>query len=211
MKRVLLLILLVFALFQAQALMAQTTLFKFNQDGEFAFLDQSIDQHTSIRVTVARNSSTGATPTASLSFALLTFSQDFSTLTVTQIAGSIPGSAFAGQNTQNLTLNLDTSQLDPTASLNQTCTIPLSNTGGLSCVPGPSGNIQLTFTENGFQRPRVLAFGAEFTNSIFTERIHQRSDNGSANFSGTVFGLTVSGGGATVGINHNSSLEFVRN
>jgi hypothetical protein len=211
MRRILLSTLLALAILQSGTLMAQTTLFKFNQDGEFAFVDQSIDQNTSIRVTVARNSATGTAPTASISFALLVFSPDFSTLTVTQIVGNIPGSAFTGQTAQHLTLNLDTSQLDPNASLNQTCTILVNDLGGLSCVPGPSGNIQLTFAANGFLRSRVLAFGAEFTNSIFTERIHQRSDSGSANFSGTVLGTTVSGSGATVGVNHNSSFEFVRN
>ena len=56
----------------------------------------------------------------------------------------------------------------------------------------------------------VLALGEEITIGAFTTRIHQRSDNSSANVTGTVFGVTASGA-ATVGVNHSSSLEFIRN
>src|SRR6478752_1928236 len=211
MKRLLLSMLLAFAALQPLACMAQTTLFKFNQDGEFASISQSIDQHSSFSLSVSRNFTTGVGTTASLSYTSLTFAPDFSSLTVTQIIGVIPGSAFTGQNIQNLTLSFDTSQLDPNNSFSQTCTIDLSNTAGSACVSAPAGTIQLTFTQNGAQRTRVLAVGEEVTIGNFTERIHQRSDNSSANVSGTIFGATVSGGGATVGINHNTSLEFVRN
>jgi hypothetical protein len=210
MKRLFLFALLALAVFQPLALTAQTSLFKFNQDGEFASVSQTVDQHSSFSLSVSRNFTTGSGTTASLVYTSLTFAPDFSTLTLTQIIGSIPGSAFTGQNTQNLTLSFDTSQLDAGA-FNQTCTINLSNTAGVACVPGPAGGIQLTFTENGGQRTRVLALGEEITIGNFTERIHQRSDNSTANVSGTIFGTDVSGGGATVGINHNSSMEFVKN
>jgi hypothetical protein len=71
--------------------------------------------------------------------------------------------------------------------------------------------MQLTFSQNGATRTRVLALGEEITVGPFTTRIHQRSDNSSANYSGTIFGISVSGSNATVGINHNSSLEFTKN
>jgi hypothetical protein len=80
----------------------------------------------------------------------------------------------------------------------------------LTCGPISPGTIQLNFTENGAQRTRILALGQETTIGAFTTRIHQRSDNSSANVTGTVFGVTASGA-ATVGINHSSSLEFIRN
>ena len=210
MKRLFVFTLFALAMLQPLAMTAQTSLFKFNQDGEFASISQSIDQHSSFSLSVSRNFTTGAGTTASLAYTALTFAPDFSTLTVTQIIGSIPGSAFTGQNTQNLMLSFDTSQLDPNNSFNQSCTINLNNTAGSACGPGPTGTIQLTFTENGMQRTRVLALGEEITVGNFTERIHQRSDNSSANVSGTIFGATVTGG-ATVGINHNTSLEFVKN
>ncbi|HKR97733.1 MAG TPA: hypothetical protein VJW55_20310, partial [Candidatus Angelobacter sp.] len=69
----------------------------------------------------------------------------------------------------------------------------------------------LNFQANGAQRTRVLALGEEITIGNFTTRIHQRSDNSTANVSGTLFGTTVSSSNAIVGINHNSSLEYVKN
>jgi hypothetical protein len=189
---------------------AQTTMFKFNQDGEFASLSQSTDPNTSFTLNVSRNFSTGAGTTASIAYQSVAFAPDFSSVTFTQIVGNIPGGAFAGQNTQNMTLSLDVSQLDPATSINQTCTADLI-TFIATCGPGATRTIQLSFSQNGAQRTRVLALGQETILGPFTTRIHQRSDNSSANFSGTIFGAAVSGSNATVGINHNSSLEFIRN
>jgi len=192
------------------ALTAQTTMMKFNQDGEFASVSQSPDPNSSFTLNVSRNFSTGAGTSASISYLSFSFASDNSTLTITQIVGAIPATSFTGQNTQNLTLSLDTSQLDPTTSFSQICIFDL-NSFSLTCGPGPTGTIQLSFSQNGAQRTRVLALGEEITTGSTTTRIHQRSDNSSANVSGTIFGATVSGPGATVGINHNSSLEFIRN
>lgn len=189
---------------------AQTTMFKFNQDGEFASVSQSTDPNSNFTLNVSRNFSTGAGTTASISYLAFSLAPDFSTLTFTQIVGLIPSTAFTGQNTQSLALSLDVSQLDPTTSFSQTCTVDL-NLLTVTCGAGPTGTIQLAFRENGAQRTRVLALGEEITVGSFTTRIHQRSDNSTANVSGTIFGTTVSGSGATVGINHNSSLEFVKN
>ena len=209
MKRLSLVILLALIVVAPVALNAQTTLFKFNQDGEFASISQS-DQNSSTGLTVSRNFSTGATRTVSLSY--VSFSFDFANnlFVVTQIVGAIPDGDFIGQSVQNLTLNFSTGDLDPTNSLSQTCVIDLTNLGNTTCGAGPTGSISLTFTQNGATRTRVLALGEEVTVGSFTTRIHQRSDNASANVSGSIFGTAVSGG-ATVGVNHNSSLEFVRN
>jgi|ERR1051326_8165536 hypothetical protein len=193
------------------AVSAQTTMFKFNQDGEFASVSQSGDLGSSFSLSVSRNSSTGVAATASLSYVSFSFSSDTNTFTVVQIVGAIPATDFTGPNTQNLALNFNTSDLDPNNSFSQTCTIDLTNLGNSTCGAGPTGAISLTFTQNGVARTRVLALGEEVTLGNFTQRIHQRSDNSSANVSGTILGTSVSGGGATVGINHNSSLEFVRN
>jgi len=193
MKRTFVFTLFALAVLQPLALTAQTTMFKFNQDGEFASISQSTDPNSSFNLNVSRNFSTGAPTTASLSYLSFTFDPNTNIETFTQIVGAIPASAFTGQNTQNMNLNFDTSQLDPNASTNQTCVVDF-NTLDIFCGPGPSGSIQLNFTENGVQRTRI----------------HQRSDNASANATGSVFGTPVSAG-ATVGINHNSSLEFVKN
>jgi hypothetical protein len=192
------------------ALSAQTTVLKFNQDGEFASINQSTDPSLSFSLNVSRNFSTGAGTSASISYVSFSFAPDNSTVTVTQIVGAIPSTAFTGQNVQNLSLNLDLSQLDPTGSVSQTCVIDL-NLLTVACGPGPTGTMQLNFTQNGASRTRILALGQEITIGNFTTRVHQRSDNSSANVTGTVFGTPVSSSGATVGINHNSSLELIRN
>lgn len=209
MKRLLVITLL--TLITPLVVSAQTTMFKFNQDGEFASVNQSSDFGSSISLSVSRNSSTGTATTASLSYVAFSLSADTNTLTVVQVVGAIPAADFTGQNTQSMALNFSTSDLDPATSFSQTCTIDLTNLGNSTCGDGPTGTISLSFAQNGISRTRVLALGEEVTVGNFTTRIHQRSDNSSANVSGTIFGTSVSGGGATVGINHNSSLEFVRN
>jgi hypothetical protein len=210
MKRLLVFTLLTLMMLTSVALTAQTTMFKFNQDGEFASFSQSTDPSSSVNFSVSRNFSTGAGTSASINYLSFNFSPDFSTLTIVQIVGQIPASAFTGQNTQNLSLNLDMSQLDPATSLSQTCTLDVI-AFIITCDVGPSGSMQLNFSENGAQRTRILALGEEITVGNFTTRVHQRSDNSSANYSGTIFGTAVSGSNATVGINHNSSLEFIKN
>jgi hypothetical protein len=211
MKRVFLVTLLILFVIAPVALQAQTTMFKFNQDGEFASVNLSPDQSSSISLSVSRNASTGAAATASISYLSFTFDTTNNIFTVTQIVGNIPAGDFTGQNVQSLTLNFSTSDLDPTTSFTQTCTIDLTNTANTTCGDAAAGTISLNFTQNGISRTRLLALGEEVTVGNFTTRIHQRSDNSTANVSGTIFGTSVSGGGATVGINHNSSLEFVRN
>jgi hypothetical protein len=210
MKRLSVVALLVVTMIASLALKAQTTVFKFNQDGEFASLSQSTDPNSNFTLTVSRNSSSGAAATATLSFVSFTLAADFSTETFTQIIGTIPASDFTGENTQNLSLNFSTADLDPTTSIIQTCTVDL-NSLTVTCGAPASGSIQLSFTQNGAQRTRVLALGEEITVGSFTTRIHQRSDNSTANVSGTVFGTTISSSNATVGVNHNSSTEFIKN
>ena len=212
MKRLFVVTLLVVILFVPLALTAQTTVFKFSQDGEFASVSQATDPNSNFTLTVSRNSSNGnnGTTTATLSFVSFTISADGNSQTFTQIIGNIPAGDFTGANTQNLALNFNTTDLDPATSFSQTCTVDL-NALTVTCSDPPAGTIQLSFRENDAQRTRVLALGEEFTVGNFTTRIHQRSDNGTANVSGTIFGTPVSGGGATVGVNHNSSTEFIKN
>lgn len=209
MKRIFVSTLLALTMLAPLALSAQTTMFKFHQDGEFASLSQSTDPNNSFSLSVSRNFTTAAGSSASLTYTAFSFAADFSSVTVTQIVGAIPPTDFTGQNTQNLTLSFNTTDLDPTTSFSQTCTVDLF-TFDLTCGPIPPGTIQLSFRENGAQRTRVLALGEEITTGAFTTRIHQRSDNSTANVTGTIFGTTAAGA-ATVGVNHSSTLEFIRN
>lgn len=187
---------------------AQTQHLKFSQDGEFASVSGSPDPLSSFTVQVSRTASTSSGSSATLSYQAFSSSPDFTSITSTQIVGAIPASSFTGQNTQNLVLDFDTGQLDPSTSSSLTCMIDLT-TFTVTCGPGPVGQIQLAFRENGVQRTRVLALEQVSTNGPFTTRVHQRSDNSSANVEGTIFGVPVSSTTATVGINHSSSIEVI--
>ena len=68
MKRVFLVTLLTLLVIAPVAVQAQTTMFKFSQDGEFASVNLSPDQNSSISLSVSRNASTGVAATASISY-----------------------------------------------------------------------------------------------------------------------------------------------
>jgi hypothetical protein len=125
MKRLFLVTLLSLTILSPLAVTAQTTKIKLVHDGEFASLNLSTDPTTSFRLNVARNFNTGSGTSASLTFNAFVFAPDFSSLTVTQIVGTIPSADFTGANTQNLALNFNTSDLDPATSSSQTCNIDL--------------------------------------------------------------------------------------
>jgi hypothetical protein len=137
---------------------------------------------------------------------------DFSSLTITNIFGTIPNDSFTGDNTKDLVLNLDTSQLDPSTSFSQRCVFTFSPTFSEVCGPAPTGVIHLEFHENGINRTRILDLKEEQVAGPVTTFTHQRSDTGSANFQGTVFGVPVSTsqGTANVGVNHQSTLVITR-
>ncbi|HXZ28946.1 MAG TPA: hypothetical protein VEG08_13215 [Terriglobales bacterium] len=190
------------------ALVAQTQHLKFKQDGEFASLNESTGPNSSFNLQVSRTSSTGSGASATLSYLATSLAPDFSSFSFDQIVGDIPASSFTGQNTQHLVLAFDTSQLDPATSFSQSCTVDL-NTFTEVCGPGPQGQINLEFRENGAQRTQILALEQVTTLGPTTTRNHQKSDNSSANAQGTVFGAPVVGSNATVGVNHSSTLEMI--
>jgi hypothetical protein len=74
--------------------------------------------------------------------------------------------------------------------------------------------IDLEFKENGIQRPRVINLNEIITNGSTTTHIRQKSDNSTANVSGTIFGVAVTSTTpnttANVGVNHDSSLEIIK-
>ncbi len=191
-------------------LMAQTQHIRFRHSGEFASFSATPDQFSSFSLTVSRSANNNSTPTATLQYTAVTVAADFNSETFTQIVGAIPATAFTGTSTRDLVLNLDTSTLDPSTSISQSCTIDFS-TFLETCGPAPTGLIQLEFQENGVQRTKVLALNEEIFNGSTTTHIHQTSDNSTANVSGTILGLPVSGTNAQVGVNKDSSLEVIKN
>lgn len=191
------------------ALAAQTQHLKLTQDGAFANLNASTDPNSSFSLQVAQSSSQPGGASATLSYSAFEFAPDFSTLTIVQIFGVIPASSLTAQNTQHIVLDFDTSQLDPSNSTDQSCTLDL-NTLILTCGPGPTGQIQMDFQENGAQRTQVLALEQVQTFGSTTVRTHQKSDSGSANARGSIFGVPISSTSASVGVNRNSTLEIIQ-
>jgi hypothetical protein len=182
---------------------------KFTQEGEFASIFTTLGPDASINLNVSRGSSS-TTPTATfINFIFFQFSSDHSVETVTQIFGEIPNSAFTGTNTKGLVLDLDTSTLDPATSSSTTCTIDVI-TFNITCGPGTLGTIHLAFHENGTQATRILNQVEEDVAGPVTTLIHRKSDNGTADVQGSVFGLPVSSSAASVGVNFSSSVEITR-
>lgn len=186
-------------------LMGQSTQFKFTQDGAFASISLFTPPFTSVGLTV----SSGTGNTASLQYALVSEPADFSSITITNVFGPIPASAFTGQNTQQLSLNIDTSTLPAGTVFSETCTISFT-TFIETCGPGPVGLIQLSFRENDTVSTQINLHQVQ-TSGPVTTRTSQRSDNSTANVQGTVFGTDVSTASAQVGVNHMSTIEVTRN
>ena len=204
MKKLIVFVLVILPL----SLAAQTTRVFVKQTAEFASFSQSPDAFNSLSLSVSRIANSGTPATASILFSQLSVAPDFSTETFTEISGTIPASSFTGATTANLVLNVDTSTLDPTTSFAITCTIDLNALTEV-CGPPTNGVIQLTFQANNVQNTRVIDLNEIFTNGPITTQIRQKSDNGTANVTGTIFGTAVSSSQATVGVNHDSSLEII--
>jgi hypothetical protein len=182
---------------------------KFIQEGEFASIAASLDADTSINLNVSRGSSSTSPAATFINFVFFQFSSDHSVETVTQIFGEIPNSDFAGTTTKSLVLDLDPSTLDPATSFSTTCTID-TNTLDINCGPASVGTIHLAFHENGVAATRILNLEEEEITGPVTTLIHRKSDNGTADVQGSIFGSPVSSSAATVGVNFSSSVEITR-
>ena len=191
-------------------LTAQTRVLKFTNDGAFATVSSS-DSSSSFTLQVSRGSANGST-TTNLVFVSFQFSADFTSATIVEIVGPIPNSSFSGDNTKNLSLNLDPSTLDPTVTVVESCSIDFSQVDPtFTCGALPPGIIQAAFQENDIQRQRLLAQEQFSTFGPVTIHSHQRSDSGSATVQGSILGTSLSSSNATVGINHLSTIEFSKN
>lgn len=182
---------------------------KFTQEGAFASVSAPTGPGGSFSVNVSRGASSTSPTSTFINFTSFQLSDDNNTETFTSIFGEIPNSAFTGDNTKNLVLDLDTSTLDPSVSSSETCTVDL-NQLTVICTAAPLGVIQLDFQENGVQATKILNHVEEDIVGNLTTLIHSSSDNGTANVQGSLFGVPVSSSAATVGVNHSSSIEITR-
>jgi hypothetical protein len=182
---------------------------KFTQNGAFASVSANTNPQADFNVNVSRGSSTISPASTFLNFDFITVADDNVTETVTIIFGEIPNSAFTGDQTQNMVLDLDTSTLDPSVTSSETCTIDL-NVLSVGCGPVTQGVIHLEFRGNGREVSQILNHVEKDIFGPITTIIHSKSDNASANVQGSIFGAPVSSQLALVGVNHNSSIEVTR-
>lgn len=182
---------------------------KFTQEGAFASVSANTNPQSNFSVNVSRGSSSTSPSSTFLNFDFITVADDNVTETVTIIFGEIPNSAFTGDKTRDLTLDLDTSTLDPSVTSSETCTIDL-NVLSITCNPVTLGVIHLEFHENGAEATKILNHVEEDILGPVTTLIHSSSDSGSANMQGSIFGVPVSSSLATVGVNYSSSIEITR-
>ena len=181
---------------------------RFVHEGEFANVSGNISSTASFSLSVSRTKDTGSGAAASLQFS--TFSETPTDIAFDNVFGPIPASAFTGTNTQNLALNIDTTTLDPTVFFAEHCDLSLV-TFVFTCTQGqPAGVISLQFRENDAQSDQINLHETK-QNGPVTTRIFQRSDTSTADVQGTIFGTSVSSASAQVGVNHNSTLEIIRN
>jgi hypothetical protein len=191
------------------ALTAQTKHVKLTNDGAFASISTS-NSTANFELEVSRAFSTGNNTSTNLFFLSSSFNADLTAFTLIEIVGPIPNSAFSGDNTKNLALDLDPSTLDPTVTTIESCTLDFTQPSlGFVCGPLPAGTIHLNFQENDLQQSHLVQTQTSTVGPV-TINSHQRSDSGSANVQGTIFGTSVSSPNGNVGVNHLSSIEFTR-
>jgi hypothetical protein len=191
------------------AITAQTAHFKSNIEGAFASVALAPDPLTTINLSVSRGTTSGVS-TTTIAFFEDVFASDFNSITITEILGNIPNSAFTGDTVQGLNLSLNTSTLDPTTTFSETCVLSLVDFS-FTCSPITQGSITLSFRSNGFLKNQILTAATVQTFGPVTIRTHQRANTVSANVTGTVFTPSVSSSNATVGVNDQSQIEIIRN
>ncbi len=182
---------------------------KFTQEGAFASVSAPTGPGGSFNVNISRGSSSTSPASTFINFTSFQLSDDNNSETFTSIFGEIPNSAFTGDTTKSLVLNLDTSTLDPSVTSSESCTVDL-NQLTVVCTSAPLGLIHLEFQENGLQATKILNHVEEDIFGPVTTLIHSSSDSGSANVQGSLFGVPVSSSAAGVGVNHSSSIEITR-
>jgi hypothetical protein len=185
--------------------------FRTTQDGAFAQLNSSTENTSlSLEVDRATDSSNGR-PLTTINYLFSERAADGSSISFTQVFGTIPNGAFSGENTKRLILDVDTSQLDPANLVSLACTETFFPESGRVCGPAPTGLIHLEFHENGIDRFRILASQQERIFGLLTLRTHRRSDFSSADSKGSFMGMPVENPSAFVGVNHEAVLDVVRN
>ncbi len=154
-----------------------------------------------IFLNVTRSDNNGVTRTF-LNLDIFSFSPDG--FTDTFAFGQIPNDSLKGDNSRQLNLNLDTSQM--TSFGISTCTFSFSTETG-SCGPGPTGVIQLEFQQDGNITVRTVS---DASATFFQSDVHtqQNSDSASALVNGAILGIPLINISSNIGTNHDTTITL---
>src|SRR5215470_6643600 len=112
-------------------MVAQVAHLKVKQDGSFVSISEPTGPNSNFTLNVAQNT-TNSGSAANIDYRAISFASDFSSLTITEIIGSIPAADLTGNSIQNLGVSFSTADL-AAGSINLSCTIvfnPFSETCG---------------------------------------------------------------------------------
>lgn len=117
--------------------------------------------------------------------------------------GYLPASAFTANNLQQMSLNVDTSQVSGFDA--ETCAVTFVPTYTFTCSPGPYGVIQVNWQQNG-SVSTTLHENSTTTDGPFSTHVVDDEDYVSANASGTFLGTSVVDYFSQMGTNHGSTV-----
>ena len=122
--------------------------------------------------------------------------------------GNIPSSTFTANNVQQMSLNVDTSQL--TGFQAQTCVTVFQPTYSSTCSDGPYGVIQLSWQNNDYSSSTTKE-KLTVVNGPVTRSIDSDSTYTSANGGGTFFGVQVQDNNSRIGTDRSRDMTLTRN
>jgi hypothetical protein len=182
-------------------LVAQTTT-SFHSTAEGAFLRTSVNG-TEISIDVLR----GSTESSLMAFAV-TSNSDGSTTEVSAL-GAIPNADFVNGGVEHMSLNVDTSQVPGFRSTS--CTFSFTPFFTSSCSQGPTGLIQVNWTNNRINSTSVLRERHLTIGGSVTIDFHENFDENSANANGTFLGLVFSASDdASIRLNRETTITITQ-
>jgi hypothetical protein len=117
--------------------------------------------------------------------------------------GFIPASAFSANNLQQMSLNVDTSQVPGFSA--STCVATFAPTYTITCSPGPYGIIQVNWQQNG-SVSSSLKENSQSTDGPYSTHVVDDNNYVSANSTGTFLGISVVDDFSEMGASHGSTV-----
>ncbi len=120
--------------------------------------------------------------------------------------GYIPASAFSANNLQQMSLNVDTSQV---SGFNASTCVATAPTYTVTCSPGPYGVIQVNWQQNG-NVSTSLKENSSSTDGPYSTHVVDDEAYVSANSTGTFLGTSVVDDFSLMGTSHGATLTRTR-